>query len=222
MRQLSHEESQETSALDSDDENDKMDSNEIVILQIGERRFTSYKRTLCKSQYFAALLSDNFSDKRADGSYFIDRDGSDFEYLLHFLRCGYVQVPSEKALTIHLEALYYQIPMDFSEALRILSLKQLSIYPGISIKKAGFNKKGEWEDSRWEVLINGKRLLDTHDQYGMTIDQVYKLQSNAGSIPNFICRLTKCGDYEFHNDTHRIFWLKPRVPKTFMIKCDHP
>ncbi|KAI1091467.1 hypothetical protein F5B19DRAFT_458467 [Rostrohypoxylon terebratum] len=67
-----------------------------ITLQVGERRFTTYRRTLInKSPYFAARIGlEAWQDKSsevdvdADGSYFIDADPFIFKHILYYLRSG--------------------------------------------------------------------------------------------------------------------------------------
>ncbi|RYP69330.1 hypothetical protein DL769_005292 [Monosporascus sp. CRB-8-3] len=59
-----------------------------VTLQVGERRFTTFRDTLIsESSYFKARLT-RWNDAEEDGSYFIDADPRVFEHLLAFLRGG--------------------------------------------------------------------------------------------------------------------------------------
>ena len=64
--------------------------NTIIVLQVGERRFTTRASTLCDgSSFFASLLSDRWQDSRSDdGSYFIDADPDLFAHILRYLRRG--------------------------------------------------------------------------------------------------------------------------------------
>ncbi|KAI2467794.1 hypothetical protein F4781DRAFT_433021 [Annulohypoxylon bovei var. microspora] len=67
-----------------------------ITLQVGERRFTTYRNTLIKkSIYFAARLGHrrtgyiaNDVDIDRDGSYFIDADPAIFEHILNHMRSG--------------------------------------------------------------------------------------------------------------------------------------
>merc|ERR1712079_202184 len=104
-------------SLDSDEKIDNSMS-EIITLRVGGRIFRTSKATLLKSLYFKALLGNKFGDQARDGSYFIDRDGDFFKYIMRFLRNGRVTVSAEDIEDIAVEAQYYQIPMDFTEALR--------------------------------------------------------------------------------------------------------
>ncbi|RYP73924.1 hypothetical protein DL771_003366 [Monosporascus sp. 5C6A] len=59
-----------------------------VTLQVGERRFTTFRDTLIsESSYFKARLT-RWNDAEEDGSYFIDADPGIFEHILAFLRGG--------------------------------------------------------------------------------------------------------------------------------------
>lgn len=62
---------------------------EPVVLQVGERRFTTTKSTLMDgSTYFASFFSGRWTEKKSDeGSFFIDADGDSFEHILRYLRC---------------------------------------------------------------------------------------------------------------------------------------
>lgn len=58
-----------------------------IILQVGERRFTTTKETLInESGFFSSLLSERWDNSQADGSYFIDADATVFEHVLRYLR----------------------------------------------------------------------------------------------------------------------------------------
>ncbi|KAL4910992.1 hypothetical protein BDW74DRAFT_4587 [Aspergillus multicolor] len=62
--------------------------NDIVDLEVGERRFATTRNTLGKeSTFFAALLADP-DNLRPDGRYFVDADGNLFEHIIQFLRRG--------------------------------------------------------------------------------------------------------------------------------------
>ena len=59
-----------------------------------------------------AMFSGRFDTKPSeDGSYFIDRDGTHFRYLLNYLRTGQLTVPDDKILRRELlaEAEFYQV-----------------------------------------------------------------------------------------------------------------
>ena len=59
-----------------------------------------------------AMFSGRFDTKPAeDGSYFIDRDGTHFRYILNYLRTGQLIVPQDKTVCKELlvEAEFYQV-----------------------------------------------------------------------------------------------------------------
>jgi hypothetical protein len=70
-----------------------------IALEVGERRFTTLVSTLSEeSTFFAALLSDRWTDSQSDdGSYFIDADGDLFVHILRYLRRGLLPVAYDNA-----------------------------------------------------------------------------------------------------------------------------
>ncbi|KAL4810941.1 hypothetical protein BDV18DRAFT_155557 [Aspergillus unguis] len=63
--------------------------DDIVNLQVGERRFTATRGTLIdKSLFFFRMLVPKQPSTRPDGSWFIDADPDLFEHILRFLRRG--------------------------------------------------------------------------------------------------------------------------------------
>lgn len=85
-----------------------------ITLNIGGHRFETTVSTLYKDTN--SLLSKMFSGKYeltqdSDGSYFIDRDGSCFRYILNYLRNLAVYIPPNRMLHLKLlrEATYYQL-----------------------------------------------------------------------------------------------------------------
>lgn len=63
--------------------------NEIITLQVGERRFTTTRSTLKDCTFFASVTSEMWSItavRQADGSYFVDADGDTFAHILRYLR----------------------------------------------------------------------------------------------------------------------------------------
>ena len=114
------EEKKDVASLDDAEEKNtvliKPSEEKIISLDVGGMKFKTTNTTLNKSAYFKALLSGKFGDRvQSDGSYFIDRDGEYFKYLLNYMRYGYVSIPAKYAKMIHLEALFYQIKLDLSD-----------------------------------------------------------------------------------------------------------
>ncbi|PWY87448.1 hypothetical protein BO70DRAFT_394338 [Aspergillus heteromorphus CBS 117.55] len=59
-----------------------------IVLQVGERRFTTTLYTLDESTFFQSLLQGHWKNALPDGSYFIDADPDLFEHILRYLRRG--------------------------------------------------------------------------------------------------------------------------------------
>jgi hypothetical protein len=89
-----------------------------VELNVGGVRYTTAVTTLLKEE--GSLLHTMFSGQHAltpdkDGSYFIDRDGTNFRYILNFLRDGPASVEHLPGANLHLlsevraEAEHYQL-----------------------------------------------------------------------------------------------------------------
>lgn len=100
----------------------------VIKLNIGGTRLDTNRSTLLQSGYFRALFSGNFADvEQEDGCYFIDRNGNIFEYLLNYMRCGYVSIPIEYVQDVKREAGFYQIEVDFSGVSEQLIPSELSL-----------------------------------------------------------------------------------------------
>ena len=85
-----------------------------IKLNVGGQYFTTSLQTLTKDKgsMLHAMFSGRFDSKPAeDGSYFIDRDGSHFRYILNYLRTGYLLIPDGKLIRKENleEAEFYQI-----------------------------------------------------------------------------------------------------------------
>lgn len=83
-------------------------------LNIGGQLFTTSLETMKKDpgSMFHAMFSERFDTKPAeDGSYFIDRDGTHFRYILNYLRTAQLVVPEDKIVRKELlnEAEFYQV-----------------------------------------------------------------------------------------------------------------
>ena len=100
----------------------------------------TYLIMLISGSMLHAMFSGRFDTKPSeDGSYFIDRDGTHFRYILNYLRTGQVVVPEDKVLRKELlaEAHFYQIEGIINEIneLKARALRgslRLSSEPGVS------------------------------------------------------------------------------------------
>ena len=87
---------------------------ETLKLNIGGQLFTTSLATVRKDRgsILHGMFSERFDSKPAeDGSYFIDRDGTHFRYILNYLRTGQLIVPEDKIIRRELftEAKFYQV-----------------------------------------------------------------------------------------------------------------
>ena len=85
-----------------------------VKLNVGGQLFSTSLQTLKKDpgSMLHAMFSGRFDTKPAeDGTYFIDRDGTHFRYILNYLRTGRLLVPEDQLVQKELleEAEFYQI-----------------------------------------------------------------------------------------------------------------
>ena len=132
---------------------------ENIYLNVGGMKFKTTNITLSKSAYFRGLLSSKHSDGvQSDNNYlFVDRNGKYFEYLLDYMRYGYVSIPSKYAEMIHLEAKFYQIKLDLSDHIRKQKMPQ-----SIIIWRYSHTSKMQ------ELRVNGNNLCDTYHKYEIT------------------------------------------------------
>ena len=93
---------------------DQVHFSSTVKLNVGGQHFTTSVQTLTKdpNSILAAMFSGRFDMKPSeDGSFFIDRDGTHFRFILNFLRTGKLILPEGATFTKELEeeAEFYQI-----------------------------------------------------------------------------------------------------------------
>ena len=85
-----------------------------IKLNVGGQYFTTSLQTLIKDKgsMLHAMFSGRFDTKPVeDGTYFIDRDGTHFRYILNYLRTGRLLFPKDELIREELleEAEFYQI-----------------------------------------------------------------------------------------------------------------
>ena len=118
-----------------------------IKLNVGGQHFTTSLQTVTKDpgSMLHAMFSGRFDSKPAeDGSYFIDRDGTHFRYILNYLRTGRLLLPEDKLVRQELleEAEFYQIrgiidelrPQPFRGS-KILSNEQKQIFVNTWLKE---------------------------------------------------------------------------------------
>jgi len=95
--------------------------NRVVRLNVGGHKYMTTTATLIKvkGSRFEAMFAPGASSPLRDdeGTYFIDRDGTLFPFVLNFLRDGSVELPAEGPLLRALlrEAQHYQLPCLISQ-----------------------------------------------------------------------------------------------------------
>ena len=93
---------------------DQVHLSSTIKLNVGGQHFATSVQTLTKdpNSMLAAMFSGRFDMKPSeDGSFFIDRDGTHFRFILNFLRTGKLTLPEGATCTKELEeeAEFYQI-----------------------------------------------------------------------------------------------------------------
>jgi len=93
---------------------DRVHFSSTVKLNVGGQHFTTSVQTLTKdpNSMLAAMFSGRFDTKPSeDGSFFIDRDGTYFRFILNYLRNGELILPEGATFLKELEAeaKFYQI-----------------------------------------------------------------------------------------------------------------
>eukprot|EP01084_Bolivina_argentea_P176007 304655_1 len=96
-------------------ENKLIHNDGIITLNIGGTKYQTTITTLCSNSncIFAAMFSGKYLLKASeDGSYFVDRNGEHFRYILDFLRTNQCIIPKSDYLLKHLyaESEFYQLP----------------------------------------------------------------------------------------------------------------
>eukprot|EP01084_Bolivina_argentea_P040798 75313_1 len=168
--------------------------------------------TLTKSGFFRGLLSDNFADATdEEGYYFVDRDGKMFEYLLNYMRCGYVSVPVKYMPIVIREADFYQISLNVEKFMERMKLPNLVLR---------------------NCYVNDERFDDVYKSYGIT----EKTKKEYRNDPiKFAAYLTQHFGYEitvrsahwgkrYYNSelmqVENLLVLKPVIPENITLMND--
>ena len=176
-----------------------------IELNVGGQHFTTSLQTLTKDtgSMLHAMFSGRFDTKPAeDGSYFIDRDGSHFRYILNYLRTGRLLLPEDKLVRKELleEAEFYQIrgmingiiPPSF-EGSKILSNEQKELLSGTWLEEQLIKPRTSfvliyrasrdgWDASRFHANCDNKGPTVTVVKSGNYIFGGYTEQSWDGEF----------------------------------------
>ena len=182
-----------------------------ITLNVGGQRFTTSLQTITKDKgsMLHAMFSGRFDSKPAeDGSYFIDRDGTHFRYILNYLRTGYLLAPEDKLVRKELleEAQFYQIrgivdelcPPPFQGS-KILSEEQKQVLTRGCLKDQLERRhstfvliyrasRDGWHSSRFHALCDYKGPTVTVVKSGNYIFGGYTEQSWDGKHYNYLDR----------------------------------
>ena len=116
-----------------------------------------------------AMFSGRFDTKPSeDGSYFIDRDGTHFRYILNYLRTGQLVVPEDKIIRKELliEAEFYQVE---------------GIINGLTARP--FNDSVILSSDQRQTLIGW--LKDTPTSVSCNYNLLYRASRNGWAASNF-------------------------------------
>ena len=203
-------------------------SQEPIMLNVGGVKYqTSLSTLTCHSgSFFAKMFGGKFSVQPcSDGSYFIDRDGKNFEHILDFLRTKKIFIKNDECLIERLlsESEYYNLPSLRSLILlkasgsRILNeadiefihkchIDQFGRAPIIS-KNAIISCGPKYP--ALEILSGLRRLLflfetqDTRSRFALYLDDEYGLRANGyefdcGYVLELERNMEKVGEHRQH------------------------
>ena len=189
-----------------------------IELNVGGHRFTTSLQTLTKDSgsMLHAMFSEGFESKPTkDGSYFIDRDGTHFRYILNYLRTGRLFLPDDKCdkcLRKELleEAEFYQIrgiidelcPSPFLRS-KILSDEQKQIFVNTWLK--------ERLNCRHSTFV----LLYRASRDGWASSKFHEICDDKGPTVTVV----KSGDYIFGAYTEKSCPRFSPVYRKFEIQC---
>eukprot|EP01132_Coremiostelium_polycephalum_P008593 gene8593-10573_t len=166
-----------------------------IILNVGGSCFTTSISTLTsvKKTYFDIMFSGNFSVKPMEGTkntFFIDRDGTHFRYILNYLRDGELNYPSD--------------PNHKKELIKEIKFYSLDDYinsepkqtPEEKQRKEYFQKINEWgnlsPNQQWKLIykatVDGFRSTTFHLKCvnkGATVSII--TSSNGNVFGGYIC-----------------------------------
>ena len=167
---------------------DQVHFSSTVKLNVGGQHFTTSVQTLTKdpNSMLAAMFSGRFEMKPSeDGSFFIDRDGTHFRFILNFLRTGKLTLPEGATFTKELEeeAEFYQI-QGLIDALRSAKLTVKVCTPDEPFSESTILTYVEYRKilQGWlpEVLVGEWRLLFRASREGFAASAFHSKCDNKG------------------------------------------
>ena len=167
---------------------DQVHFSSTVKLNVGGQHFTTSVQTLTKdpNSMLAAMFSGRFEMKPSeDGSFFIDRDGTHFRFILNFLRTGKLTLPEGATFTKELEeeAEFYQI-QGLIDALRPAKLTVKACTPDEPFRESTILTNVDHRKilKGWlpEVLVGEWRLLFRASRDGFAASAFHSKCDNKG------------------------------------------
>ena len=167
---------------------DQIHFSSTIKLNVGGQYFTTSVQTLTKdpNSMLAAMFSGKFDMKPSeDGSFFIDRDGTHFRFILNFLRTGKLTLPEGATFTKELEeeAEFYQI-QGLIDALRSAKLTAKVCMPDEPFRESTILTNVEYRKilKGWlpEVLVGEWRLLFRASRDGFAASAFHSKCDNKG------------------------------------------
>ena len=167
---------------------DQVHFSSTVKLNVGGQHFTTSVQTLTKdpNSMLAAMFSGRFNMKPSeDGSFFIDRDGTHFRFILNFLRTGKLTLPEGARFTKELEeeAEFYQI-QGLIDALRPAKLTVKARMPDEPFRESTILTNAEHRKilKAWlpEAMVGEWRLLFRASRDGFAASTFHSKCDNKG------------------------------------------
>ena len=137
-----------------------------------------------------AMFSGRFDTKPGeDGSYFIDRDGTHFRYILNYLRTGQLIVPKDETIREELlaEAEFYQVE-GIIKALKLSFFKD-SVILSSDQRQILVN----WLKESWTIINDSVKLLYRASRDGWAASNFHSCCDSKGPTVTVI----KSGNYIF-------------------------
>jgi len=149
--------------------------SKMVKLNVGGHLFSTSLATLNKDpgSMLHAMFSGRFDTKASeDGSYFIDRDGTHFRYILNYLRTGQLIVPKDEIIREELlaEAEFYQV-----EGM----IKVLTAKPAVTLFKDSVIMSSDQSQTLRKWLEESRAITNDSDKL------LYRASRNGWAASNF-------------------------------------
>ena len=200
---------------------DQVHFSSTIKLNVGGQHFTTSVQTLTKdpNSMLAAMFSGKFDMKPSeDGSFFIDRDGTHFRFILNFLRTGKLTLPEGATFTKELEeeAEFYQIH-GLVDALRPAKLTIKACMPDEPFRESTILTNVDHRKilKGWltEVLVGEWRLLFRASRDGFAASAFHSKCDNKGPTVTVV----KSGANIFGGFTEKR-WTSPGIGRKFLLQ----